>query len=553
MQLIVLTAGRARRLWPLTLTWPKALLSVGGQPAVFHLLTPLLSRGFRDVTLVAAPAQRAALETVVAGTLAGSGATVRCVEQDVPRGPGDALARVASLLTGPVLVLLGDTLCRVPEDFRDDWIGVSPYPPGTHASWCTVATDPTGTVTELLDKPASADAPDRAAIGMYFFRDPDLLRDALARAMAEGPGLGGEFQLKPILDHYRARRPLRALELDGWVDLGTLRGYRQAVRSSLPGRHFNALTVDRTGRVRKQTLRVDGEENDEAGWFTAVPPGARLLAPRFLGADDDGKGYATEYLDYLTLAEFFTFGYVPAQTWPEILGDLIEVLDTQLWARHHDPANRDWARAMYLEKTLARLAGWHRQDLLARDGYVINGVPTPGFAALWRAARPLVDDLVRTSPPYASVVHGDLSFGNILYAPRSGIFRLVDPRGGPPGRLPVGDLRYEGAKLRQCYHGRYCHVVADLFRLAERAPGEFDLTVYGAGLPDPADLDARLARYGFDIRQLELIEALLFLSMLPLHEDSPRRQLAFFVTALRSLHRLVRDRVDDRPAVRDAA
>ena len=537
MQLVVLTAGEARRLWPLTLSWPKALLSLGGRPAIFHQLLPLINRGFHDIIMVVSPGQRAVLRTVVGASLADSPATVRFVEQAEPAGPGAAFALTADLLTEPALLLLGDTLCEPPVDFQQDWIGVAPYPAGTQSSWCTVASDESGNVTELVDKPTSGGAPDLAAIGLYFFTDPPALRAAMAAAATDPVRPGDEFQLKPILDRYREAHPVRALPIEGWCDLGTRRGYQRAVRTCLPGRLFNELDVSPAGVVHKHSSPEIGLEGDEALWFSEVPPSAQLLAPRFLGSDEHGKGYSIEYLDYLTLAEHFAFGYLPSEAWPEVIADLLALLNDGLWARRHQPGNQAWARRTYLAKSLDRLRAWDRQDLLALDLYRINGRDLPGFRALWQAAQPRIADLVASSPGFASVIHGDLSFGNILYAPRSGVFRLIDPRrsGGPHG--VVGDQRYEGAKLRQCYHGRYDLIVADLYRLAEPVPGTFDLALFPANLPDPAPIDRKLAEAGFDIGELELIEALLFLSMIPLHAESSTRQLAFFVTGIECLAR----------------
>ncbi|MGH3220500.1 MAG: hypothetical protein ACRDPY_17665 [Streptosporangiaceae bacterium] len=221
----------------------------------------------------------------------------------------------------------------------------------------------------------------------------------------------------------------------------------------------------------------------EAGWFHTIPPESRLLAPRFLGEEANHGGYALEYLDYLTLAEYYTFGQLSAETFPEVIAQLLEILRSRLWRPCELADIKERAEAIYLHKTLSRLGSWNRQDLLELSALDINGKQTPGYRQLWDAARPLVDELIRTSNNFGSTVHGDLSFGNILYSPRSGIFRLLDPRGdfGAPGSL--GDIRYDGAKLRQCYHGYYDLIVADLFHVAEFRPGVFEFWVYPQGMP----------------------------------------------------------------------
>jgi hypothetical protein len=48
----------------------------------------------------------------------------------------------------------------------------------------------------------------------------------------------------------------------------------------------------------------------------------------------------------------------------------------------------------------------------------------------------------------------------------------------------------------------------------------------------------RLAALGYDARTLRLYEASLFLSMIPLHADAPRKQLAFALIAAQLLSHL---------------
>ncbi len=51
-------------------------------------------------------------------------------------------------------------------------------------------------------------------------------------------------------------------------------------------------------------------------------------------------------------------------------------------------------------------------------------------------------------------------------------------------------------------------------------------------------------KFGYRPDQLRFIEALLFLSMIPLHADSLREQLAFFVNAIRKFNADIT--IDDR-------
>jgi hypothetical protein len=111
---------------------------------------------------------------------------------------------------------------------------------------------------------------------------------------------------------------------------------------------------------------------------------------------------------------------------------------------------------------------------------------------------------------------------------------MIDPRGefGLPGIY--GDRRYDLAKLAHSYSGGYDFIVADRFDVAVDAHGELRV-------------DLRTSDYHTKVRsifesvllpdlvvrsEVDAVQSLLFLSMLPLHVDKPRRQMAMLATGL---------------------
>jgi hypothetical protein len=165
----------------------------------------------------------------------------------------------------------------------------------------------------------------------------------------------------------------------------------------------------------------------------------------------------------------------------------------------------------------------------------INGHEHAGWRCLWARAQDLLPAL--HNPRHAVLVHGDFCLGNILYDIGGGIVRVIDARGdwaaaGGGG----GDARYDVAKLRHSLPGGYDFIVADLFDLQCDGQRSLQLRHGGEGRHRAvaAAFDQWIARR-YDLRQVQLIESLLFISMLPLHNDRPRRQLAMFATGMRGL------------------
>ncbi len=89
------------------------------------------------------------------------------------------------------------------------------------------------------------------------------------------------------------------------------------------------------------------------------------------------------------------------------------------------------------------------------------------------------------------------------------------------------------AKLRHCYHGKYDEITNNLFEIQENK-GKFNIKFYKN--IEYADFDDILKKKNIDIDDIELIEGLLFISMIPLHNDYPDRQIAFFTRGIQILN-----------------
>lgn len=131
------------------------------------------------------------------------------------------------------------------------------------------------------------------------------------------------------------------------------------------------------------------------------------------------------------------------------------------------------------------------------------------------------------------IIHGDFCFSNILYDFVNQIIRLIDPRGSFGAKGIYGDPRYDMAKLRHSVAGMYDFIVSDLFEVREDKDG-FQAVIFNMQNLNPVieNFDHKLIENGYNIQHIKLIEGLLFISMLPLHQDYPKRQLMMFLTGI---------------------
>lgn len=130
------------------------------------------------------------------------------------------------------------------------------------------------------------------------------------------------------------------------------------------------------------------------------------------------------------------------------------------------------------------------------------------------------------------VGHGDLCFSNILYNKASQTMKLIDPRGASSEDDLYVDPFYDVAKLSHSVLGSYDLINHDMFDVRVGDSMKMDLVLDRAP-PEwakPLFLQ-RLEAAGFAPALVRLCEASLFISMLPLHMDRPRKVLGFAVNA----------------------
>lgn len=129
---------------------------------------------------------------------------------------------------------------------------------------------------------------------------------------------------------------------------------------------------------------------------------------------------------------------------------------------------------------------------------------------------------------FKKVSHGDLCFSNILWDDKNKSIKLIDPKGYP---FIVMDQYYDISKLSHSLMGRYDDIVYEKYYLNNMSI-EFDesntnrlLNVFNEYLLSDT----------IDYTYLRVMEASIFLSMLPNHIEDKKRVMAFILNCDRIL------------------
>ena len=94
---------------------------------------------------------------------------INVVIQDNPLGPLHAFQMSKDFIEKPTL------LCDI-MDFSQDFLGYKTITDDLHSRWCFIETDSNEKVLQLIDKPEFKPSTDKVLIGLYFFKNFELLK-----------------------------------------------------------------------------------------------------------------------------------------------------------------------------------------------------------------------------------------------------------------------------------------------------------------------------------------------------------------------------------------
>lgn len=435
----------------------------------------------------------------------------------------------------PVQIILGDTLLKDSYDMEGDFVYVQEVEDSSR--WCIAITDNSYQIITLLDKQEHIPKPHLALCGYYHFSDIAFLKEQLTLVISKG-----RKQMSDLLLAYHHKYKLKAIIATQWFDFGNIDNLINAKQRLLQSRFFNSLSVDPILNTITKVSDFDRKLRDELNWYKLLPPVLKVLTPRIISEKEvDGKlNLVQEYYGYPTLAELYLFSDLSIDTWRSIFKRLLTLHHTFQNFPHELKVKE--LQKVYLNKTYERVdmlcADAYWENLFARDEIVYNGKALKNFWLLSEPLRLEVSKLI--SQTKGCIIHGDFCFSNILYDLNNQIIRLIDPRGsfGEPGIY--GDPRYDMAKLRHSIAGMYDYIVSDLFEISETENG-FEGKLFNESSQEEliAEFDSLLVDFGYNPMEIELIEGLLFISMLPLHQDKPQRQKMMYMRGLQLLNNVL--------------
>ena len=243
MKIIVPMAGRGSRLRPHTLTVPKPLIPIAGKPIVHRLvedIAKVLDEKIDEVAFIIGEDFGEQVEKDLMKIANSLGAKGTIYYQDKPLGTGHAIMCAKESLSGPAVVAYADTLFKA--DFNLDksadavmWVKKVENP----SAYGVVKLDENNEIIDLVEKPEQF-VSDLAVIGIYYFKDVEVLKNELQVVLDAKLTRGGEYQINDGIEAMR-KNGLRFVpgKVDEWMDCGN-----KNVTVETNGRMLNFLHQD---------------------------------------------------------------------------------------------------------------------------------------------------------------------------------------------------------------------------------------------------------------------------------------------------------------------
>ncbi|MCH9661586.1 MAG: nucleotidyltransferase family protein, partial [Bacteroidetes bacterium] len=226
MKIIVPMAGRGSRLRPHSLTVPKPLIPVAGQPIVHRLVSDIaqvLNQDIEEIAFILGDPAWFGEDVVesLKELAIELGAKPSIYRQLDPKGTGHAIMCAEPSLEGPAVIAYADTLIRA--DFELDanadaviWTKRVENP----QAYGVVNLNENHEIVELVEKPTEF-VSDQAVIGIYYFKEVGALKQELQYVLDNDIINGGEYQINDGIKRMMSDGKIfKTGTVDEWMDCG---------------------------------------------------------------------------------------------------------------------------------------------------------------------------------------------------------------------------------------------------------------------------------------------------------------------------------------------
>lgn len=402
-----------------------------------------------------------------------------------------------------------------------------------------------GEITEIIDKQNIPSSEIRKLfVGVFQIMFPKDFKHCLEEAFQANDLQMSSFYY--ALQLYSKIHRMQAIYTRNWFDLGHVDKYYNS-SIEVKAREFNHITIDKQRGILRKTSSDKEKFIGEILWYLKLPKDIEYVRPRIF---DYSTNYLNpyiemEYYSYHTVHELFLYGDLNYGQWRNVFKRIKFICDDFSRYTVQDDKIESSLEEIYLKKTIARLdklRGEKEFTSFFYGEFTVNGIKYKSLNDIIEILKIEIPQKLYDVEKFC-IIHGDLCFANIMIDGNFNFIKIIDPRGKFGSFDIYGDKRYELAKLFHSVHGKYDFIIKDLFNI------EIDLKkleIYYQIQDRVRNYDLYeilLSVFKDDVKneedKIKLIEALLFLSMIPLHREDKNHQFAMLAAGIQILDQVI--------------
>lgn len=450
-------------------------------------------------------------------------------------------------IKSPVVINFADTI--VMDDITAKEVDAYYYSEDYPSDIWTFFQEENGVITSVSDKcSVKSKEQEKLFVGVFQIRKPQYFNECLKTAFDTTDRAESTFYY--ALRLYSKTYPMEAVKTDNWFDVGHIDTYYNS-RLAVRAREFNHITIDKDRGILRKTSEDKDKFIGEIKWYLKLPSDIEYVSPRIF---DYSTAYtqpyiSMEYYAYHTVHELFLYADLTWRQWRDVFNRIRFVCRD---FKRYTAAGADIRQSleeMYLTKTLKRLADLQKDARFCSfftKPITVNHITYLPLDGICEILSDIIPKQLYDVEAF-HIIHGDLCFANIMVDSNLSFIKVIDPRGKFGSYDIYGDFRYELAKLFHSVDGKYDFIIKNLLTV-DFDTGKNFIHYEIADRKRDYDLYQVLTEVfrdeiGGDLQKIELIEALLFLSMIPLHGESLDHQMAMLGTGLEILDRVVDIRI----------
>ena len=516
---------------------PSGLIPINGVPVMFRTIDNLLSKNYSKISIAVGYKKEKIVKILNNRYDEQVNFEFIDVNQNLAAG-NSIIESIKKIKEKHLLVILGFTVIEKnilqSKNFKKDFV-LSTSNFLNSNKWCVVKIREKK-IVEIYEREKGIEAgPNfQALIGVYFFKDVNALKKIIKKNLNKT-----KIEISQLLTEYNKIKPISVIKTEDWFDAGQKNNYFKSKKNLFPSRFFNFIDLDeKNGIVTKKSIDKN-KLKSEISWYKLIPRKIKLKTPKIILINQKEPSITMEYVQLPTLSEIWLYSEINSKNGIKILKEIEEIVN-EFRLEKHKVSKNDYFQ-IYVKKTDKRINELFSKNskfkkILNEEEVIINDKIHKNWKNIREEIFVLSKSLFNKNDN--CLIHGDLCFSNILYNLKNDQHKLIDPR-GKWGTSIFGDIKYDVAKIRHSLIGGYDSINNGLFSIKYKK-NKINFEVYKPNAYEAMSkkMDLWISK-NWNLNDIKLIEGLLFISMLPLHQNDFKKQLAFYSVGIQRLNEVL--------------